>query len=221
MLLANPVLNLRLFMPLLSFGSSLVQSLAMLRMQLISIVLFATGCASRQQQISLACLLESSRLRTSPRCAEQFRYLLCAPACTLAFLLLAGMAAQGADFYFGGTGDTNSNWVGYRVCVATNSFTWTAYTLDLGRRGRIQVAPATFTRVGSNTWTAVFDEQVRRGNSEVYGLAQHEIEISIGSDRQSIRVRDGKEAFDLLKMSRDALRDLDSGRIPNPGKQRT
>jgi hypothetical protein len=46
------------------------------------------------------------------------------------FLLLAGMAAYGADCYFGGTGDTNSHWASYRLCVATNSFTWMAYTLD-------------------------------------------------------------------------------------------
>jgi len=130
-------------------------------------------------------------------------------------LTLVSMATHAADLYFGGTGDTNSHWVGYQVSVDTNSFAWKAYTLDLARRGRIQIAPATFTQVGSNTWTAVFDEHVRRGNGEVYGLAHHELQITIGPDRQCIRVRDGREAFDLLRVSPEDLKVIKSGRIPN------
>jgi hypothetical protein len=130
-------------------------------------------------------------------------------------LLLASMATDAADFYFGGTGNTNSHWVGYQVAVDTNSFTWTAYTLDPARRGRINIAPATFAPVRSNTWTAKFDEYFRRGNGEGYGLARHELRISIRPDRQAIRVRDGADAFDLLRVSREDLSVIRNGRIPN------
>lgn len=84
-----------------------------------------------------------------------------------------------------------------------------------------RIAPATFTSAGNNRWTAIFDEYFRRGNSEGYGLAHHELQISISQDRQSIRVRDGKTVLDLLKMSPEDLRKVKSGRIPNQTVQRT
>jgi hypothetical protein len=131
-------------------------------------------------------------------------------------LVLASAATPAADSYFGGTGDTNSHWVGYLASVNTNLFTWTAYTLDPAKRGRIKNAPATFTPMGSNTWTANFDEYFRRGDAEGYGLAHHELRINIKPGRQAIRVQDGREAFDLLRVSREDSNVIKSGRIPNP-----
>jgi hypothetical protein len=137
---------------------------------------------------------------------------------TSAFLVLAlaSIAAHAADFYFGGTGDTNTHWVGFQLAVDTSSFAWKAYTLDPARRGRIKIAPATFTLVRSNTWTANFDEYFRRGNGEGYGLAHHELQISIRPDRRFIQVHDGREVLDLLRVSREDLVVIKSGRIPNP-----
>ena len=131
------------------------------------------------------------------------------------WLFLACMAANAGDAYFGGVGDSNAHWVGYLVSVDKNSFAWTASTLDPARRGRIKVAPATFTAVGSNSWTAVFDEYFRRGNGQGYGLSHHELQIKMSEDRESIQIHDGKRGFDLLRMSPEDLKVIKSGRIPN------
>jgi hypothetical protein len=99
--------------------------------------------------------------------------------------------------------------------VGANSITWTAYTLDPEKRGRIQRAPATFSPTGTNAWTAVFDEYVLRTNGAVIGLAHHDIHIISGRDRQAMRIQDGKEVFNLLKLSPEDLRAIKRGRIPD------
>src|SRR5512142_2625165 len=74
-----------------------------------------------------------------------------------ALLILLVAPAWAADLYFGGYGDTNWHWTGYSVeqsnMVLTN---WVAYTLS--RPGKIAKAPATFHRISTNGWSAIFDE---------------------------------------------------------------
>jgi len=131
------------------------------------------------------------------------------------FFAFVCVAARADDVYFGGSGDTKTHWVGYRVTVSSNSITWTAYTLDLARHGKIKIAPATFSPAGTNRWTATFDEYVFRTNAVVAGLASHNLQIISTRDRQSIQIQDGKEILNLLRMSPEDLRAIKSGRIPN------
>ena len=136
-------------------------------------------------------------------------------AIVLLFVALACAAARADDLYFGGSGDTNTHWVGYLASVGAHPITWTAYTLDPDKRGRIKIAPATFSPAGTNAWTAIFDEYVLRTNGAAIGLAYHHIHITSRRDRQSIQVQDGKEAFDLLRLSPEDLRAIKRGRIPS------
>jgi hypothetical protein len=131
-------------------------------------------------------------------------------------LALVCLPARAGDLYFGGIGDTNTHWVGYRVSATKNAFSWTAYTLDPAKRGSIKIAPATFSRAGTNAWTAVFDEYVLRKNAEVVGLARHDLRIISRRDPQSIQIQDGKDTLELFKMSPEDLAALKAGRIPNP-----
>jgi hypothetical protein len=130
-------------------------------------------------------------------------------------LALVCLPARAGDLYFGGFGDTNTHWVGYRVSATTNAFSWTAYTLDPAKRGSIKIAPATFSAAGTNTWTAVFEEYVLRKNAEVVGLARHDLRIISRRNPQSIQIQDGKDTLKLFKMSPDDLAALKAGRIPN------
>ena len=131
------------------------------------------------------------------------------------FMAFAGLSVRADTIYFGGIGDTNTHWVGYRVSVATNSITWTAYTLDPAKRGRIKAAPATFSPAGTNTWTAMFDEYVLQKNAEAIVLARHELRIISSGDDELIQIQDGKDIVKLLRMSPEDVAALKGGRIPN------
>ena len=134
----------------------------------------------------------------------------------LLLLALAPVSVYGDVVYFGGAGDARTHWVGYRVSLGTNSIQWTAYVLDPAKRGRIQIAPATFRQVGTNTWTAIFDETAFHGKEARMGLASHTLRITYGPDPDVLKLQDGADTLQLRKMSGADLKTLESGRIPNP-----
>jgi len=131
------------------------------------------------------------------------------------FFALFCMAGRSDDRYFGGSGDTNTHWVGYQVSVAATSMIWTAYSLDPAKRGRIKIAPATFSPAGTNVWTAIFDENVFQSNEVVTGLASHSIQLISNRERRFLRIRDGEKLIDLAMMPPEDLRAVDGGVIPD------
>jgi len=132
------------------------------------------------------------------------------------YLGLMCFAAHADGVYFGGIGDTNTHWIGYRVSVTSNLITWTAYTLSTARHGRIKTAPAKFWPVGTNTWTAIFDEHGFQGNKQIIALNKHTIRLVSSRDPELIQIQDGKDILNLRRMSERDLEVLKSGRIPSP-----
>lgn len=127
------------------------------------------------------------------------------------------------DLYFGGMGETNTHWIGYQISLrTTKSIAWTAYTLDSTKDAEIKIAPAIFSPVGTNAWTAIFDEHAFTTNGEVIiGLSKHDLHILSIRDGQSIQIQDGKDKIELLKISSDALKQIRDGQIPNKSSTQT
>jgi len=134
------------------------------------------------------------------------------------FLACTGAAGWASDLYFGGYGDTNSQWTGYSAEQSTIGLTnWVAYTL--GQPGKIAKAPATFFRTGTNTWSTVFDEHVFRTNGTVCGLAKHDLTVRGIQYGRAISIQDGQITITLNKISEDELKRIQKGR-PNQAPER-
>ena len=132
----------------------------------------------------------------------------------LLVLAMTALAAYGDGVYFGGTGATNTQWIGYRVSVTSNAATWVAYTLDASGNGRIIPAAASFNQTGSNAWTAAFDENVFHGKLMVFKMAQHALRLIPSRDPGTMQIQDGGKTISLRKMSEADLKLIGSGRIP-------
>ena len=130
------------------------------------------------------------------------------------FLVSAGAAAWAGDLYFGGYGDTNSQWRGYSVEQSTTGLTnWVAYTL--GKPGKITKAPATFFRTGTNTWSATFNEHVFRTNGTVYGLATHDLTVRDIQEGRAMSIQDGRITLTLSKIAEDEMKCIQKVRPNN------
>lgn len=139
---------------------------------------------------------------------------------TVIAVLLAGLGvgAWAGDFYFGGYGDTKSQWTGYSVEESPTGLTnWVAYTL--AQPGKIAKAPATFQRTSTNTWSAMFDEHVFRTNGTAYGLAKHDLVVCDIQAGRSIEVHDGQVNVLLTKVAEGDLKRIQNGR-PNVSARR-
>ncbi len=134
-------------------------------------------------------------------------------------LALACAQSQADDVYFGGHGDTGSQWTGYSVQLSAAGLTnWTAYTLS--RRGGIQRAPATVHTAGTNKWSLIFDEHIFTGNTQAYGLAKHELVVIRVKVGESVTVQDGLTELILKRMSPEQLKRVEKGG-PNQAAEAT
>ena len=120
------------------------------------------------------------------------------------------------EVYFGGIGDS-THWVGYQVSFKTdNSIDWIAYTLDSAKkRGKIKIAPATFTPLEAQRWSAIFDEYIISQNSVTAGLSKHDIRIISIKEGKSVQIQDGDKIIELLKISPEDMKQIKNGQIPN------